>query len=115
MTVLIVDDHPGFCATARALLEAEGLEVVGETGTGAGAIAEAERLCPQLVLVDVHLPDIDGLELARWLRQLAHPPEVVLTSSRDGFEFGSLVATSGARGLVPKAELSSAALLSLLP
>ena len=113
-TVLIVDDHPSFRATARALLETEGYEVVGEAADGSGAVAEAERLRPQLVLLDVQLPDFDGFEVARRLQALDHPPQVVLTSSRDGGDFGPLIARSGARGFVPKAELSGVALAALL-
>ena len=62
LTVLIVDDHEGFRQMARALLEAEGIEVVGEAADGESAITEAERLRPQLVLLDVQLPGIDGFE-----------------------------------------------------
>lgn len=115
ITVLIVDDHPSFRATARALLEAEGLEVVGEAEDGAGAILAAAELQPDLVLLDVQLPDMDGFEVTAQLT--AHNgsgPAVVLTSSRDLCDFGSLVAESGARGFVPKAELSVARIAALL-
>jgi DNA-binding NarL/FixJ family response regulator len=114
-TVLIVDDHPSFRGTARALLEAEGYEVVGEAEDGAGAVAAAARLRPQVVLLDVQLPDLDGFEVAARLRALDHVPQIVLTSSRDGSDFGSLIAGCGALGFVPKAELSGPALAALLP
>jgi DNA-binding NarL/FixJ family response regulator len=114
MSVLIVDDHPSFRAGASALLRAEGYEVVGEAADGESAIRAAEALRPDLVLLDVQLPDLDGFEVAARLRALDPAPEVVLTSSRDGRDFGSLVAASGARGFVPKAELSGAALAALL-
>ncbi len=114
-TVLIVDDHPSFRGTARALLEAEGYEVVGEAADGAGAVAAASRLRPQVVLLDVQLPDLDGFEVAARLRSLDHVPQIVLTSSRDGSDFGSLIAGCGALGFVPKAELSGPALAALLP
>jgi CheY-like chemotaxis protein len=115
-TVLIVDDHPSFRATARALLEAEGFEVVGEAADGASAVEAARELRPELVLLDVQLPDIDGFEVAARLRptQNGWTPLIVLTSSRDGADFGSLVAESGAAGFVPKGELSGAALVALL-
>ena len=114
-TVLIVDDHPSFRATARALLEAEGLDVVGEAEDGAGAILAAAELEPDLVLLDVQLPDIDGFEVAAQLRaRNGSGPEVVLTSSRDVCEFGTLVAECGACGFVPKAELSVARITALL-
>ncbi len=113
-TLLIVDDHPSFRITARALLETEGFEVVGEAEDGRSALAAARRLRPEVVLLDVQLPDIDGFEVARQLTANGSSPSVVLTSSRDGSDFGPLVERSGARGFVPKAELSGAALNDLL-
>ena len=112
--VLIVDDHPSFRASARKLLESDGFEVVGEAADGAGAIRVAEELQPDLVLLDVQLPDVDGFEVAEQLTALEHAPEVILTSSRDGSDYGTCVEDSGARGFVPKAELSGAALSLLL-
>ena len=114
VTVLIVDDHPSFRASARALLEAEGFEIVGEAEDGASALRAAADLGPQLVLLDVQLPDIDGFEVAARLTGEAGGPAVVLVSSRDGSDFGPLVERSGARGFIPKAELSGAALSALL-
>ena len=113
-TVLIVDDHPSFRATARVLLESEGFDVVGEAVDGASAIDAAERLRPELVLLDVQLPDTDGFAVASALHQGGTPVAVVLTSSRDGADYGSLVRASGAVGFVAKAELSGAALQALL-
>jgi DNA-binding NarL/FixJ family response regulator len=115
-SVLIVDDHPSFRASARALLEAEGFEVVGEAEDGAAALRAAKELRPDVVLLDVQLPDTDGFDVAaRLTRGAGDPPAVVLTSSRDGSDFGPLVKYSGARGFVPKAELSAAVLATLLP
>jgi DNA-binding NarL/FixJ family response regulator len=113
-TVLIVDDHPSFRLTARALLEAEGFEIVGEAADGASAIEAARRLKPDVLLLDVQLPDMDGFAVAEELGRNGWSPQVVLTSSRDLSDFGSLVATCGARGFVPKAELSGATLSTLL-
>ena len=113
-TVLIVDDHPTFRATARALLEAEGFAVVGEAGDGAGAIACVARLKPDVVLLDVHLPDMDGFEIADRISTNGLRPAIVLTSSRDAAEFGGLIDASPARGFVPKAELSGGRLTALL-
>jgi DNA-binding NarL/FixJ family response regulator len=113
--VLIVDDHPSFRATARALLEAEGYEVVGEADTGIGGLRAANELRPDVVLLDVQLPDFDGFEVAaRLTSENGNGPAVVLTSSRDASDFGPLVAESGARGFVPKAELSGGALATLI-
>ncbi len=112
--VLIVDDHPSFRATARALLESEGYDVVGEAEDGASAIAAFAELAPSLVLLDVQLPDMDGFEVAARLMRNGGSPTIVLTSSRDGSDFGSLVESSGARGFIPKDELSGAALAALL-
>ncbi len=105
-TVLIVDDHPSFRQVARLLLEAEGYSVVGEAGDGAAALARAAQLHPDLVLLDVHLPDIDGFDVAARITGSEDGPVVVLTSSHDGGDFGALIERSGARGFIPKAELS---------
>ena len=117
VTVLIVDDHPSFRATARLLLEVEGYDVVGEAKDGHEAIAQANLLRPDLVLLDVNLPDMDGFQVASRLTARnggATPPAVILISSRDPSDFGSLVTTSGARGFIPKADLSGDSLAALL-
>lgn len=115
-TVLIVDDSACFRASARTLLEAEGFEVVGEAESGVAGLRGANDLHPDLVLLDVQLPDLDGFEVTtRLLGNGNGPvPAVVLTSSRDAADFGPLVAQSGARGFVPKGELSGAAIQALL-
>jgi DNA-binding NarL/FixJ family response regulator len=109
--ILIVDDHPSFRASARALLEADGYEVVGEAVDGASAVASARALLPDIVLLDVQLPDIDGFQVAQILRG---GPAIVLTSSREASDYGPLPARSGARGFVPKAELSGDGIAALL-
>ena len=113
-TVLIVDDHPTFRASARLLLEAEGFDVVGEADSGRSAIEKSEQLAPDLVLLDVQLPDINGFEVASRVTHADRPPAVILVSSRDGGDFGPLVKSSGARGFVPKADLSGELLRALL-
>jgi len=113
-SVLIVDDHAGFRASARGLLERHGLSVVGEAGDGAAGMRAAEELRPDVVLLDVQLPDTDGFEVAARLCELEPAPFVVLTSSRDPSEFGGLLARSGARGFIPKAELSGPRIAALL-
>ena len=113
-SVLIVDDHPSFRASARRLLEAEGFDVVGEASDGHAAIAAVQQLQPDLVLLDVQLPDLDGFEVAARLAALGSPSAVVLTSSRNPAEYGSVVTETAVRGFVPKAELSGAVLTALL-
>lgn len=114
LRVLIVDDHPGFRARARALLESEGFEVVGEAGDGATGVRRAAELGPDVILLDVQLPDMDGFAVASRVTSNGGGIQVVLTSSRDGDDFGALVAASGACGFIPKAELSGAGLTALL-
>jgi DNA-binding NarL/FixJ family response regulator len=113
-TVLIVDDHPSFRASARRMLEAGGYEVVGEAADGESGLALAMDLQPDLVLLDVQLPDVDGFDVAARLTGRDGGPAVVLTSSRDSEDFGPLVARSGARGFVAKAELSGEAIAALV-
>jgi DNA-binding NarL/FixJ family response regulator len=104
-TVLIVDDHAGFRWFARRMLEAGGLTVVGEAQDGAQAIAEAERLDPDIVLLDVKLPDRDGFEIAGEIAQA-----VVLTSSHDLEDLRARLERSNARGFIAKDDLSAEAL-----
>lgn len=114
-TVLIVDDHPSFRAVARTVLELDGFDVIGEARNGAEAIQRAAHLRPDVVLLDVNLPDLDGFAVTRQLlRGPDQAPWVVLTSTRDGTDFGTAVVDSGARGFIPKTELSGATLTRLL-
>ncbi len=114
-TLLIVDDHPSFRATARALLASEGFDIVGEAADGTSALAEAERLHPDVILLDVQLPDMNGFEVAAELcKQNGGGPQIVLTSSRDAADFGPLVPQCGACGFVPKGELSGVVLHAVL-
>src|SRR5687768_16499569 len=113
-TVLIVDDHPSFRGTAKTLLESEGFDVVGEAADGASAIEAAMSLRPDVVLLDVHLPDINGFKVAATLTRNGGRSAVVMTSSRDARDFGPLVEQIGARGFIAKAELSGATLSALL-
>jgi DNA-binding NarL/FixJ family response regulator len=113
-SVLIVDDHAGFRAAARKWLVSGGFDVVGEAADGAQALEAVARLRPDVVLLDVQLPDASGFEVAARLRTNGHIPDVVLTSSRDAAEFGGLIERSGARGFMPKAKLSARGLAALL-
>ncbi len=113
-SVLIVDDHAGFRSRARAVLEADGYEVVGEAADGASALSSSRDLRPDVILLDVQLPDFDGFEVLRRLTSDGHRPAVVLTSSRDAADYGRRIAASGARGFIPKADLSGPTLRGLL-
>jgi DNA-binding NarL/FixJ family response regulator len=113
-SVLIVDDHPSFRASAKALLEAEGFDVIGEAADGKSAVAACCELNPDVVLLDVQLPDRTGFEVASELTRNGSPTSVVLVSSRDGADYGPLVEQSGASGFVPKGELSGARIAALL-
>ena len=113
-TVVIIDDHPSFRASARAILEAEGFEVVGEAADGSSGIAAARMLAPDVILLDVQLPDMDGFAVCRELGLNGGPPAVVLVSSRDASDYGELIEQSGARGFIPKSKLSAAAFTALL-
>jgi CheY-like chemotaxis protein len=112
--VLIVDDNSAFRAAARQLLERGGYAVVAEAAGGVEAIRAAKEHTPDLAIVDVQLPDLDGFEVAERLRALERAPEVILTSSLDGTDFGALIASSSALGFIPKAELSARSIETLL-
>jgi DNA-binding NarL/FixJ family response regulator len=113
-TVVIADDHPSFRASARAILQAEGFEVIGEAEDGASALAAVRDLEPDVLLLDVQLPDLDGFAVCRECSDNGGAPAVVLVSSRDACDYGGLIEQSGARGFIAKAELSGAALADLL-
>ena len=112
-TVLIVDDHASFRAIARAAL-AERFTVVGEAVDGVEAVARATELRPEVVLVDVGLPGLDGFGVAAALATLDDPPQVVLTSSRDRRDLEPLIRDSPALGFLAKERLSATALGELL-
>jgi DNA-binding NarL/FixJ family response regulator len=105
-TVLIVDDHATFRRFARRLLEDAGFDVIGEAVDARSAVAAADSLRPDMVLLDVLLPDGSGLTVARELAARPSPPVVVLTSSRSEADLGPALHEVSARGFVPKAELS---------
>ena len=114
-SVLIVDDHPSFRASARRMLESAGYNVVGEAEDGAAAIEATRRLRPEAVLLDVRLPDLDGFEVARRMLDLADRDlQIVLTSSHESSDLGDAIGNSGARGFIPKAELSGSAVTAAL-
>lgn len=88
--------------------------MVGEAADGAAAIEAAAALRPEVILLDVYLPDVNGFEVAATLSSNGPGPAIVMISSRDARDFGPLVEESGARGFIPKAELSGTTLSALL-
>jgi DNA-binding NarL/FixJ family response regulator len=113
-TVLIVDDHPSFRASARAILESDGFSVVGEAEDGASALTAARELKPDVVLLDVQLPDANGFDLCAFICEMGSFPDVVLVSSRDASDYNGLIDNSPARGFISKADLSGEAVRALL-
>ena len=109
-TVLIVDDHAAFRSFARGFLDGEGYDVVGEASTGTQGLAAARELGPDLVLLDVQLPDKDGFEVAEELSGDAVRPAIVLTSVRAASDYGRRLITSPVNGFVSKADLSKTTL-----
>jgi DNA-binding NarL/FixJ family response regulator len=114
LAVLIVDDNARFRVRARRRLEADGYTVVAEAADGASALEAARRHRPEVVLLDVGLPDMSGLAVAEQLTREPDPPAVVLTSTHDAADFGERVISCAARGFVPKAALSGDAITALL-
>ena len=114
LTVVIVDDHPSFRAVARMVLETDGFLVLGPEEDGESGVVGTLRLEPDVVLLDVELPDIDGFAVAARLRAAGSRAAIVLASSRDRSDFGSLVDESGARGFLTKAELTGDAIRKLV-
>jgi DNA-binding NarL/FixJ family response regulator len=113
-TILIIDDHAAFRVQARALLEADGFSVIGEAVDGASGLEAARTLRPDLVLLDIGLPDVEGFEVATELAVTGPPPFVVLTSSREASEYGPRLTSSQVLGFIPKDELSGAAIRALI-
>lgn len=103
---LIVDDQPNFRSAARMVVEAtDGFEVAGEAETGESAVELAEQLGPDLILMDINLPGINGLEATRRILDRSHSVVVLLVSTYDEADFGQQIAQSRAAGFIPKASL----------
>ena len=113
-TILIIDDHAAFRVQARALLVADGFSVIGEAVDGSSGLEAARTLRPDLVLLDIGLPDVEGFEVASELAVTGPPPLVVLTSSREASEYGPRLTNSRVLGFIPKDELSGAAIRALV-
>jgi DNA-binding NarL/FixJ family response regulator len=113
-SVLVVDDDPRFRVLARRVISGNGLSVVGEADSVATALVAARELRPDALLVDVGLPDGDGIALARELAALPWRPRVVLTSIDADAATEREVHRCGANGFAPKDELPNAGLQLLL-
>jgi DNA-binding NarL/FixJ family response regulator len=113
-TLMIVDDHRSFRDAARRVLENAGFEIIGEAATGESALEAIAQLRPDVVLLDVQLPGIDGFEVASRLTASGDAPLIVMTSSREEEDFGPLVEHCGARGFIHKADLSGPAIDAVL-
>jgi CheY-like chemotaxis protein len=111
--VLVVDDHDSFRRLARKMLETAGF-TVSEAATGTEATEAARLTRPDLVLLDITLPDFDGFEVARRLAAHVDQPVIVLMSSRDASDFGGQIVASPAAGFLSKDELSEARLRAFL-
>ena len=113
-TVLIVDDHTRFRASARALLEADGFDVVGEAADGDEAVAATAALRPAIVLLDIQLPGRDGFAVAEQLSADPISPAVILISSRGADVYGDRVDQAPVAGFITKSALSGAAIARLV-
>jgi DNA-binding NarL/FixJ family response regulator len=113
-TVLMIDDHAGFRSRARAMLEAEGYDVVGEAADGEAGLVAADRLRPDIAIVDIGLPGLDGFGVAERLRSERLAVAIVLVSGRDRVDFGDRVEQSAADGFIAKADLSGERLRTIV-
>ncbi len=109
-SVLIVDDHAAFRAVARELLDAGAFDVVGEAEDGASALAQAAALQPDVVLLDIQLPDLDGFAVAELLAERGRSPAIVLISSRSITTYRRRLAANPSWSFIPKSKLSEQAL-----
>jgi DNA-binding NarL/FixJ family response regulator len=114
-TVVIVDDHAAVRDVARVVAEATGLVVVAEAADGAAAIAAVATTAPDVVLLDIGLPGLDGITIAERLATLDRPPCVVLMSARDPESYGERLERAPVRGFIPKQRLSTRTLAAILP
>ena len=109
--VLIVDDQPPFREAARMVVEmTDGFEVAGEADNGETAVEMAATMKPDLVLMDVQMPGIDGLEATRQIMQAPEPPRVLVMSTHESGDYAGPAEAAGAIGFIPKSEFSMDAL-----
>jgi DNA-binding NarL/FixJ family response regulator len=112
-SIMIVDDHQGFRAWARVVLAADGFQIAGEAVDGASALAQVRAVHPDVVLLDVQLPDADGFEVADALLAARPRPAIILTSSRDASAYEADLARTGLP-FISKEELSGSVIRLML-
>jgi DNA-binding NarL/FixJ family response regulator len=113
-SLLIVDDHAAFRVFAQTLLSTQGFDVAGQAEDGESALEQIDRLRPDVVLLDVQLPGIDGIEVANRLSLHTAAPRVVLTSTREAADYGERLRLAPVMGFIPKHQLSGSALSALI-
>jgi DNA-binding NarL/FixJ family response regulator len=111
--VLLVDDHAEFRAHARGLINSAGYLVIAEAANGSAALRASDLHHPEIVVLDIRLPDMSGLDVARRMNSGPNPPVVILISSGDRRDYERVAREAGARGFIPKADLTPAALRAL--
>ena len=111
--VLLVDDHAEFRAFARGLITSACYSVIAEAADGSAALRAADLHHPDLFVLDIRLPGMSGLEVARRLKAGPHAPVVILISSGDRREYEQVAREAGARGFIAKADLPAATLRDL--
>ena len=111
---LLVDDSEEFLASARRLLDSQGVEIVGYATSGRDAVSLARKLAPDVALVDIQLGDEDGFALTRELEAHAPSTRVVLISSYAREDLTDLISESPAVGFLPKSVLGAAAISELI-
>lgn len=112
--VLIVDDQPPFREAARMVVEmSEGFEVAGEAQNGETAVEMAATLKPDLILMDVQMPGVDGLEATRRITDTPDPPKVLVMSTHESGDYSGPAEAAGAIGFVPKSEFSMSVLAAV--
>jgi DNA-binding NarL/FixJ family response regulator len=112
--LLIVDDHEPFRSFVASLLDGPRFAVVGVAEDGESALDAVEALVPDLVLLDIQLPGIDGFEVAERLASRSGHPQVVLTSTREAEDFGARLRNAPVRGFIPKHRMSVASIEAVL-
>ena len=112
--VLVIDDDVEFGTAASLLLAASGYEVVGQPATAAGGLSAAQALLPDVVLLDISLPDGNGFDVAKRLTELENPAALIMISSRESSGLTAAAFESGARGFLPKSKFSVSSIRAFL-